>query len=148
MGASEGRTPDATGEVRLRVRYNECDPQRVAHHAAYLPWLEIARTELLRSSGIDYRRMESEGVYFVVAKAEVNYRSPARYDDELQIEVRVDGQGRARIDHAYEVWRIEGPRGKTRLIAEARTVIVCVDETGRPMELPEWLRGETTPRAR
>jgi len=134
--------------VSIRVRYNECDPQRVAHHAAYLPWLEIARTDLLRQAGLDYRELESRGVFFVVAKAEVNYRSPARYDETLEIDVRVSGQGRARIDHEYEVWNANDERGRDRLVAQAKTVIVCVGDDGRPQELPEWLRGPTSPRER
>lgn len=140
---------DATPHsITVRVRYNECDPQRVAHHAAYLPWMEIARTELLRTSGIDYRKLEAQGVFFVVAKAEVNYKSPARYDDTLEVAVQVTGQGRARIDHAYEIWRLEDAKGRVALIAQAVTVIVCVGEDGRPQVLPEWLRGPTSPRAR
>lgn len=134
--------------ISLRVRYNECDPQRVAHHAAYLPWLEIDRTELLRQSGLDYRELEHKGVFFVVAKAEVNYKSPARYDDTLDITVRIAGGGRARLDHTYDVWRVDADRGRTALIAQASTVIVCVGDDGRPREMPEWLRAATTPRSR
>jgi len=143
-----GPPEHSSATIPIRVRYNECDPQRVAHHAAYLPWLEIARTELLRSSGLDYRELESRGVYFVVAKAEVHYKSPARYDDQLEVEVGLTGRGRARLDHAYEVWRIEGSQGRVQLIAQAKTVIVCVGDDGRPKELPEWLRGAVTPRDR
>ncbi|MFO0084137.1 MAG: acyl-CoA thioesterase, partial [Phycisphaerales bacterium] len=52
--------------VRVRVRYCECDPMNVAHHAAFIPWLELARTELLRTSGVSYAHLEAAGVFLVV----------------------------------------------------------------------------------
>ncbi|MDX2115494.1 MAG: thioesterase family protein [Planctomycetota bacterium] len=134
-----GRIP-AEGQTLLRVRYCECDPMGVAHHAAYAPWLEIGRTELLRAGGVRYAEMEQAGVFLVITKLQVQYRAPARYDDELAIMTRVAGGSRVRIDHAYEVWRHEAEgRGRVALLAEAATTLACVDASGRPRALPEWL---------
>src|SRR5262245_38934795 len=47
--------------IEIRVRYPECDPMGVAHHAAYPVWLEIGRTELLRQGGVSYQQLEAEG---------------------------------------------------------------------------------------
>ena len=129
------------GEIRVRVRYGECDPQRVAHHGSYVAWLEEARTELLRRGGISYADMEAAGRFLVVAKMEIRYQSAARYDDVLVVLARVTGGGRARIDHDYEVWRDEGDgRGRSELLVSASTILACVDDTGRPVALPDWLR--------
>ncbi len=129
------------GETRLRVRYCECDPQGVAHHGSYAAWLEEARTDLLRMGGIRYGDMEAAGRFLVVARMDLRYRAPARYDDDLVVVARVTGGGRARIDHGYEVWRDTGDgRGRSVLLAEATTTLACVDRTGRPTALPDWLR--------
>ncbi|MFM9956723.1 MAG: acyl-CoA thioesterase [Phycisphaerales bacterium] len=133
------RPPALEGTVRLRVRYCECDPMGVAHHAAYIPWLELARTELLRVTGVSYADMERAGVYLVVARLEARYKAPARYDDELEILTKVSGGGRARIDHEYEVWLWTQDAGRTRLLCTASSTLACVDSTGHPRALPAWL---------
>lgn len=112
----------------------------VAHHAAYIPWIEIGRTELLRSGGVSYAQLEAAGVFLVMTRVEMRYKSPARYDDEVVIVTRVSGGGRARIDHEYEVWRDRGDgRGRSELLATASSTLACVDESGRPRALPDWL---------
>jgi len=128
------------GETRLRVRYCECDPMGVAHHSACIPWFEIGRTELLRASGISYAHLERASIFLVITRLEVKYRAPARYDDELILVTRIDGGSRVRIDHSYELWRDAGDgRGKSALLATGQSTLACVDETGRPRALPEWL---------
>jgi acyl-CoA thioester hydrolase len=133
----------SSGQVRLRVRYCECDPMGVVHHSVHPIWLEIARTEVLREGGISYREMEAAGVFLVVVHMSLDYRRPGRYDDEIVVKCRVTGTGRAKLEHAYEVWRnvsADGVGGE--LVAEARTVLACVGADGRPRPLPEWLRAE------
>lgn len=132
------------GEVRLRVRYSECDPMGVAHHSACIPWFELGRTELLRESGLTYAHMEQAGILLVIVRLEVSYKLPARYDDLLVLDTCVSGGGRARIDHAYELWRDAGDgRGKSDLLTKASTTLACVDRAGKPRPLPEWLRAES-----
>ena len=106
-------------EVTLRVRYNECDPMGYLHHANYLVYFEIARTELLRAAGGNYRDMEAQGQFVVVVRADCHYRRPARYDDLLRVHVRIAGVSAAKIEHEYRVLRGEDtaghrPRGPRR----------------------------------
>lgn len=117
-------------ELPLRVRYVECDPMGVAHHSAYPVWLEMARTELLRARGAVYRQLEERGVLFVVARLEVRYRRPARYDDQLTIAVSVAPSAGVKIEHAYEV------RRGAELLATAKTTLACVDRDGRLQPVP------------
>jgi acyl-CoA thioester hydrolase len=135
--------------VRLRVRYCECDPMGVAHHAAYAPWLEIARTELLRERGVSYAELETQGVLMVIVKLEVAYRRPIRYDDVVEVSCVVKAGSRVKIEHDYEVRVVEqgghGPPGEARTghaCAVARTVLACVDRAGKVRELPGWLVGK------
>lgn len=140
--ASEPSKPiPSSGVVTVRVRYVECDPQGVAHHSSYLAWLEEGRTQLLRDAGVSYAVIEASGLFLVVAKLQLRYRAPARYDDVLEIRTSVTGGGRARLDHAYEVVVVDraGERGTGAPILEATSTLACVDRDGRPTAMPDWL---------
>lgn len=121
--------------LSIRVRYPECDPMGYLHHSIYLQYLEMGRIELLRSMGHSYAELEQKGVLFVVAKAEVRYKAPAKYDDELTLTTRVARQTHVRIDHTYEL------RRGTTLVAEASTTIACVGRDGQLMQIPDGLGG-------
>jgi acyl-CoA thioester hydrolase len=118
-------------EIKIRVRYAECDPMGVLHHSRYFEYFEMARTELLRQAGVRYRDLEERGVLFVVAKVECRFRRPARYDDELVLKVEITRMTKARIDHRYELYR-DGV-----LLCEAATVLACVDREGRIIPIPD-----------
>ena len=64
------------GTLEIRVRYAECDPMGVAHHTAYPVWFEMGRTELLRSTGRNYRDLENDGYLLAVVKLSVQYKCP------------------------------------------------------------------------
>ena len=89
-------------EIEIRVRYQETDPRGYLHHANYLTYFEIGRTELLRASGGNYRRMEESGLLAVVVQAECRFRRPARYNDLLRVRTRVVQITPAKIEHEYD----------------------------------------------
>ena len=123
--------PTVSYEIEIRVRYAECDRMGYVHHSRYFEYFEMARTELLRAGGVRYRDLEDRGVLFVVTKTACKFHRPAAYDDRLQLRVRVARQTRARIDHAYELYR-DG-----LLLCEASTTLACVDGKGRIIPIPE-----------
>ena len=108
------------------------------HHSCYLPYFEMGRTEALRSTGMAYRALEEEGCFFVVVKVAVNYKRPARYDDELELVTRIRRVTAVRIEHAYELYHAQ-----TRvLLCTAESTIACIDRQGALRALPEGvLRG-------
>jgi acyl-CoA thioester hydrolase len=122
------------GEIAIRVRYAETDRMGLLHHANYLVYFEQGRTELLRSLGLAYKDLEDQGYLLVITKAEVKYRSPARYDDLLTLRTSVVRTTAVRIDHRYELLR-DGV-----LLAEGSTTLACVDREGRPQALPDYLQ--------
>jgi acyl-CoA thioester hydrolase len=122
--------------ITIRVRYPEVDAMGFLHHSRYLQYFEMGRVELLRMLGVSYADLERQGVLFVVVKVEVRYKSPARYDEELQLTTRVVKQTQVRIDHAYEL-----RRGDT-LLAEGTTTIACVNREGELREIPELVRSD------
>lgn len=123
-------------EVQIRVRYAECDAMGLLHHAKYFEYLEVSRTELLRSSGISYREMEEQGFFFVVAKIGIRYRAPIRYDDVVTIHTEVDRITRTRVDHSYKIIN------NGVLSTEATSTLACVDRNGKPILMPESLWAE------
>jgi acyl-CoA thioester hydrolase len=123
----------ASHDTEIRVRYQETDGQQRVHHANFLTYFEIGRTEMLRGRGATYRQFEEAGLFLVVSEASCTYRAAAEYDDLLVVRTYVEKVGGASIEHAYEVIR-----DKT-IIASGRTVVVCVDREGRVRRLPDWL---------
>jgi len=101
------------------------------HHANYFNYFEMGRVELFRSLGGDYRKMEQGGLFFVVTSLECKYRAPARYDDLLTLKTTLADTGAVKLEHHYELYC-----GK-RLLATARSILACVDRSGRPRPIPE-----------
>ena len=121
------------GLHHIRVRYAEIDQMGVAHHGAYVAWLEEARTEWIRARVRSYRSLEEEGTFLAVARVSIRFLSPARYDDLLRIETRLTHVGKASFDMEYKL-SFEG-----RLLAEAQTRLAVLDEHMRPMKIPPGL---------
>ena len=121
------------GYLDIRPRYSECDPMGVVHHTVYPIWFEMGRTEHLRTSGTSYRDLEEQGVRLVVVKLEVRYRQPARYDDELQLQTKIESIGHVKIEHSYELLR------GSEVLVLGRTTLACVDEEGRAIHIPDAL---------
>src|SRR5438093_10592489 len=122
-----------TGEIAIRVRYAETDRMGLLHHANYLVYFEQGRTELLRSQGLTYRDVEDQGFLLVLTKLEVQYRSPARYDDLLRLQTTVVRTTLVRSDHKYELFRDDV------LLAQATSTLACVDRNGQVQALPKFL---------
>jgi acyl-CoA thioester hydrolase len=124
--------------TEIRVRYNETDAMGFLHHSNYLCYFEVGRTELFRAQGGSYRRMEELKLYFVVARIDVRYRRPARYDDLLILHTEIARVTPAKLEHSYRLRRGE------ELLAEANSVIACVNEAGEVQRIPEDLVGLTS----
>ncbi len=121
----------------IRVYYEDTDASGVAYHANYLRWFERARTEWLRGKGYGQERLRLEaGVAFTVSTIEIEYRKPARLDDELVVRTRVAELRRASVIFEQVLERIGGGESLTT----ARVRIACVDAaTFRPKALPPGL---------
>jgi acyl-CoA thioester hydrolase len=120
----------------LRVRYAETDRMGVVYYANYFVWFEVARADLLRTLGWNYREMEDSGVLLPVIDARCEFRRPARYDDE--VDVRTEGRLRspARMEFAYEVT----VRGQSEIAAVGSTMHAAIGRDGRPCRLPAHIR--------
>jgi acyl-CoA thioester hydrolase len=113
----------------------------VVYYANYFVWFEIARTDVLRHAGWNYRDLEAQGISLPVIEAHCDYRLPARYDDELDIRAIGELLSPVRVKFEYEVVR---PSDSVSL-ATGRTVHAAVDRAGRPCRLPERIRQALAP---
>jgi acyl-CoA thioester hydrolase len=122
--------------ARVRVRYAETDRMGVVYYSNYLVWFEIGRTEWLRETGWSYREMEQEGFSLPVIEAHCEYREPARYDDDIDVETRATLLTPVRIRFDYTVVRAN--QGKTAAVGY--TVHASLNAKGRPCRLPPRVR--------
>ena len=119
--------------VEIRVRYAETDQMRVAYHAHYLVWCEVARTEHMRHLGVRYRDLEeTAGIKLAVVEAFVRYRAAARYDDVLTVQCWLRDVGRRQIVFGYAIDR----PADARSIAVAQTALVALNSAHTPTALP------------
>jgi acyl-CoA thioester hydrolase len=120
---------------RLRVRYGECDPQGLVFNANYLLYFDVGFTELWRAAVGPWLEMVDRGVDVVVAEAGLRFRAPARFDDEIDVRMRLSRLGATSISTEVEIVR-DGD-----LLVEGTLRHVCVDaRTWRKTELPDWMR--------
>lgn len=127
----------------LRPRFAETDAMGVIHHAAYLPYLEEARVEFLRSIEHPYAAVRSgrgeDSRDFPVLEVAVRYRKPLHFDQEVEVHLVVGAVTRTTFQIAYLLSVGDEP------MATAVTVHGCVDRRGRPARMPAWVRGNFGP---
>jgi acyl-CoA thioester hydrolase len=125
-----------------RVYWEDTDGGGIVYYGNYLRFLERARTEWLRSLGFSQRELAEEpGVLFAVVSLNIEYRRPAKLDDELVITCEPAVEGAATIRFAQQIYRGAGAALiKDALLVEASVRVACVDaRTLRPKRLPEFL---------
>jgi acyl-CoA thioester hydrolase len=124
-----------THRFALRVYYEDTDLAGIVYYANYLRFIERARTEFVRARGVDQRALkEAEGIVFAVRHLEADYLAPARFDDELVVETRVEAMTGARLVLRQDVTRA----GAT--LFSALVTLVALTETGQPARLPANIR--------
>ena len=132
--------------LKVRVYYEDTDFGGVVYYANYLKYMERARTEFLRTLGYDQSvLMAQERRQFVVKSADINFVSPARFDDVLSVTAEVKKIRRASM-HFTQQCRLANEAkesGKTGgdLVASAEVVIACLDaDSFKPCAVPGALK--------
>jgi len=126
----------------LRVHYKETDQMAVVHHANYVSWFEIGRTEMMRDLGIAYRDMEALGLLLPVLDIKIEYHAPARYDDCIAVYTKLTDYSAVRLQYHYDIRRInktstykyfKEPEGE--LLASGYTLHMWLNKQWRPARL-------------
>lgn len=116
----------------LRVYYEDTDAGGVVYHARYLHFFERARTEYLRQLGFSQQQLFEKQIAFVVKKIEIDYKSPARLDDLLNVETTLSELKRATMVFSQRL--LKG----TQILSEASVIVACVNLTQmKPMAIPD-----------
>jgi len=122
---------------KLRVRFAETDAQKIVFNGNYLTYYDVAWTEYFRALGLDYKSMIAGGVDTVLARTTLEYKSPAEFDEFLEIFVRVSAIGNTSLTFDFEIYA----ENDGRLVSTAQSLYVCVDpKTLSKMRVPDDLR--------
>jgi acyl-CoA thioester hydrolase len=126
-----------------RVYWEDTDGGAVVYYANYLRFLERSRSEWLRAHGHSQLALAQDSrILFTVVSIQVDYRAPARLDDELEITCEPRAEGAASLRFAQRIYRTNaGGAPPAALLVEAQVRVACVDAASlRPRRLPQFLR--------
>jgi acyl-CoA thioester hydrolase len=132
MAEVEATEPPGVTAIRRRVDYSETDQQGVVYHARYLVWLDVARTEHLRRTGMSYRDMERAGARLMVTELRIRYRRSATYDDAVVVRTWVRALASRKVTFGYAVHL----DGTGELLATASTDLLVLDAANRVTRFP------------
>ena len=119
--------------THLRVRYAETDQMGVVYHANYLIWMEVARVELVRFLGLNYKDLEkSAGLFLSVIEANCRYIAPARFDQEIAVEASLAKVTDRTVEFKYRILSL----APDRLLVEGSTRHLWLNRDWRPTRLP------------
>ena len=126
--------------LRVPVRFRDCDPLGHVNNATYLTYIEQARIDLWRQQIGSWAQVDEEGRRgegFILARAEVDFKSQARDGDELEVRLCLGSFGRSSATYTYEV--VDAPTG--RVVVAAKTVQVWFDyDAGKPTPLTDEIK--------
>ncbi len=121
--------------TKFRVYLEDTDAGGIVYYVNYLKYMERARTEWLRSLGVEFEGLQHFGCQFVVHSVQANYKKPARMDDELIVTAQVEKLGRTYVIFKQRVLKQES------VLCEAVVKVACVDvDSLRPRVLPDVLK--------
>ena len=124
-----------THNFELRVYYEDTDLAGIVYYANYWKFIERARTEWVRSIGVDQGRLrDEEGIVFAVRHVEADYLVPAKFDDVLHVETRLESASGVRIKLAQDVKR------DSEVLFASRVTLVALSGSGKPARLPADVR--------
>lgn len=129
--------PSPETRFKLFVSYGETDAMGVVYYGNYAHWFERARGQFMRERGLSYALVERRGVMLPVREMSLRYLWPARYDEEIVVRAAISRFGRASVDFVYQVY---GPPETSKLLCLGTTQHACVNASGKPVAVPEWLK--------
>lgn len=124
----------------VRVYYEDTDSGGVVYYAAYLRFMERARTEWLRGLGFEQDQLrEEENLLFAVSRIAVDYRKPARFNEQLRVTVGIAKTGGASLTLDQEIFRADGE------LLISGTAIACIDaQSFKPRSIPKKIQAAFT----
>jgi acyl-CoA thioester hydrolase len=137
FGHLTARKPPFRYAAYARVGFSDTDAQGVVYYGRYMPYFDLARTEFHRHLG----RASFGNVDFAMRATSVEYHAGARFDDLLEVFVRIERIGRTSITYNHAAYRLDEDGGDDVLMAKASMTVVCIDLAARTaMPVPAAFR--------
>ncbi len=128
-------------KLPVRIYYEDTDAGGIVYHASFLRFAERGRSEFLRTHNINNSDLlPGHGFHFVVRHIAIDYRAPGRLDDLLTVETSVVDLGNASFTMQQTITR------DAQVVADMKVVLVCVNEAGKAIRVPDMLRHVLAPR--
>ncbi len=130
--------------LKIRIYYEDTDFGGVVYYANYLRYMEQGRTEFFRGRNIHLAECQKNGVVFAVTDVHIQYKSPARYDDMLDVETSLSEIKKASLTFDTKIYNQD-----QALLITAKAKVACMNHRGRatrmPSEIMERLRADPLP---
>ncbi len=119
--------------MQKRIYYHDTDCGGVVYYANYLKYLEEARTEYMRERDLDLKTLAENGLLFIVKKVEIEYKSPARYADVLDITTKLGKVRNVSFEFFQDIKRDD------KILVSSVTTLVCIDKDFKPCAMCDEL---------
>lgn len=107
-----------SSETKFIARYAETDQMGIVHHSNYAVWFEAGRTDFLKKAGISNSSIEARGVLLPLYEMNCQFKSPAKYEDEILVVTKLNSLSRVRLQFSYEVVNADN----SKLLATGETM--------------------------
>jgi acyl-CoA thioester hydrolase len=135
LGHATDRKPPFKYAAFTRVGFSDTDAQSIVYYGRYLPYFDLARVEYHRHLGLLERAMEEE--QFVMRASSTEYFAPARFDDLIEIFIRLRRIGRTSATYECAAYRVEDD---VLMVTAAQTLVLVDLEERRAQRIPDWYR--------
>ena len=125
-----------TFSLPVRIYFEDTDSGGVVYHSNYLKFMERARTEWLRSIGIDQRHLKQDNhIMFVVHRIDIQFKLSARFNDDLIVKSELKDIGSSKIEFRQMIYRND------EMLIDANVDIACIDsEKFKPVRIPPTIK--------
>jgi acyl-CoA thioester hydrolase len=136
LGRVTDRKPPFKYSALTRVGFSDTDAQGIVYYGRYMPYFDTARVEYHRHLDM-LRTSADEERQFVMRASTIEYTAPARFDDLIEVFIRMSRIGRTSVTYDFAAYRVDDDL----LMVTAKQTLVLVDlEERKPCEIPEWYR--------
>jgi len=119
---------------KVKIYYEDTDAGGIVYYANYLKFFERARTELIYALGFNHKNLKEKDAQIIVRKFSITYKKPAFLEDELIVKTCVEEIKGARIVMSQTAFKNDD------VVTEATVELACVDQSGKPKQVPEELK--------
>ncbi len=129
--------------MEIKIYYRDTDSGGIVYYSRYLEYFEIARTEWMQRRGVSVKKLARDGILFIVKNAELEYLSPARYGDVIEVKAEVRRVTGASIEFFYNICE----KDSSRPVVKGSTLLVCINNKMKPIRIPGFLKDKFSKKA-